>query len=100
MTRTTESRAPWRLRPAGILTTIVLAAAAACGDGSKHATDGDTGAAAPATVRDMSATPNAPDSTTGVANPTGRPAIAGDTMGARARDSSKGPNAGSPTGRP
>ena len=100
MTRTTEPRATWRLRPALILTTIVLAVAGACGDGSKHATDGDTGAAAPATVRDMSATPNAGDSTTGVANPTGQPGMAGDTMGARMRDSSKGPNAGSPVGRP
>ena len=99
MTRTTESRAP-RMRPAALLATIVLAAAGACGDGSKHATDGDTGAAAPATVRDMSATPNAPDSTAGVSNPTGQPNVAGDTTSARVRDSSKGPNAGSPVGRP
>ena len=91
---TTEPRA--MRRRTTILATIVLAAAGACGDGSRHATDGDTGAAAPATVRDMSATPNVGDSTTGVANPTGQPAIAGDTMGARARDSSKGPNAGAP----
>jgi hypothetical protein len=98
MISTTERRAV--RRNSAILATIVLAAAAACGDGSKHATDGDTGAAAPATVRDMSATPNAGDSTTGVANPTGQPAMAGDTMGARLRDSSKGPNAGSPVGRP
>jgi hypothetical protein len=87
-------------RPAAILGTIALAASAACGDGSKHATDGDTGAAAPATVRDMSATPNAPDSTAGVANPSGQPNQAGDTTSARVRDSSKGPNAASPTGRP
>ncbi len=100
MRRTTEPRAPRRTRPTTILATLVLAAAGACGDGSKHATDGDTGAAAPATVRDMSATPNVGDSTTGVANPPGQPAMAGDTMGARARDSSKGPNAGSPVGRP
>ena len=98
MTRPTEPRSRRRIRPAAIITTIVLAVAGACGDGSKHATDGDTGAAAPATVRDMSATPNAPDSTAGVANPTGQPAMAGDTMGARVRDSSKGPNAGSPAG--
>ena len=100
MTRTTEPRASWRRRPAAILTIIVLAVAGACGDGSKHATDGDTGAAAPATVRDMSATPNAPDSTAGVASPTGQPNVAGDTTSARVRDSSKGPNGGSPVGRP
>jgi len=87
-----------RARRAAFLAMIPLAIVVACGEGSKHATDGDTGAAAPATVRDMSATPNAPDSTTGVANPTGRPSVAGDTMSARVRDSSKGPNAGSPTG--
>ena len=100
MTRTTETRAPWRGRQIAMLVTFVLAAVGACGDGSKHATDGDTGAAAPATVRDMSATPNAGDSTAGVANPTGQPGMAGDTMGARMRDSSKGPTAGSPAGQP
>ena len=83
---------------AALIPMIVLAAIGACGDKSKHATDGDTGAAAPATVRDMSATPNARDSTAGVSNPTGQPSSAGDTLGARARDSSKGSKAGSPTG--
>jgi hypothetical protein len=81
-----------------LLPMIGLAMVGACGDKSKHATDGDTGAAAPATVRDMSATPNAPDSTAGVSNPTGQPMNPGDTLGARARDSSKGKNAGSPAG--
>src|SRR5688572_10277746 len=100
MTRTIDPRARRLARRAAIMPMILLAVAGGCGDASKHATDGDTGAAAPATVRDMSATPNVGDSTTGVANPTGQPAMAGDTMGARARDSSKGPNAGSPTGRP
>ena len=98
MTRTTDFSARRRARFAAVLPMILLAAVGACGDGSKHASDGDTGAAAPATVRDMSSTPNAPDSTTGVANPTGQPNVAGDTMSARVRDSSKGPNAGSPTG--
>ena len=77
---------------------MLLAAVGACGDGSKHATDGDTGAAAPATVRDMSATPNAGDSTAGVANPSGQPAMAGDTMGARMRDSTKQGSNASPAG--
>jgi hypothetical protein len=93
-----DSRTLRRARHAAFIAMIPLAVVVACGEGSKHATDGDTGAAAPATVRDMSATPNAPDSTTGVANPTGQPSIAGDTMSARVRDSSKGPNAGSPAG--
>jgi hypothetical protein len=85
-------------RGAAILSALLVAAVVGCGDKSQHASDGDTGAAAPATVRDMSATPNAPDSTTGVSNPTGQPNVAGDTTSARVRDSSKGPNAGSPTG--
>lgn len=81
--------------------TVALAFAAttgACGDRSKHATDGDTGAAAPATVKDMSATPQVGDSTAGVSNPTGQPSSAGDTSGARARDSSPGAKGGSPVG--
>jgi hypothetical protein len=81
-----------------VLTALLLAGLGACGDRSKHATDGDTGAAAPATVRDMSATPNVGDSTSGVANPTGRPGMAGDTVGARARDSTPGATGGSPVG--
>ena len=81
-----------------LLTPLLLAGLGACGDKSQHATDGDTGAAAPATVRDMSATPNVGDSTTGVANPTGQPSIAGDTMGARARDSTPGARGGTPVG--
>jgi hypothetical protein len=94
MTHTNARRA----RRAALVPMLLVALPVACGEGSKHATDGDTGAAAPATVRDMSATPNAPDSTTGVSNPTGQPGAAGDTLGARARDSSKGPNAGTPAG--
>ena len=85
-------------RRAVLLATILLASAGACSDKSKHASDGDTGAAAPATVRHMSATPNAGDSTAGVANPTGQPNVAGDTTSARVLDSSKGPNSGSPAG--
>src|SRR4051794_22035473 len=81
---------------ATIFATLLLAGLGACGDGSKHATDGDTGAAAPATVRDMSATPQVGDSTAGVANATGRPSVAGDTLGARARDSTPGASGGSP----
>lgn len=83
---------------AALVPMLALAVAGACTDKSKHATDGDTGAAAPATVRDMSATPNRGDSTTGVSNPTGQPSAAGDTLGARARDSSKASTAGRPAG--
>ena len=97
MTRSNDPRGRRRARCAAMLT-MILFAASACGDGSKHATDGDTGAAAPATVRDMSATPNAGDSTTGVANPTGQPASAGDTMGARMRDSTRQGSNASPVG--
>ena len=58
---------------------LALMSLAACGDRSRHAVDGDTGAAAPATVRDMSATPKAGDSTAGVTPPTGSAAPAGTT---------------------
>lgn len=59
---------------------LALLTLAACGDRSKqHAVDGDTGAAAPATTRDMSATPKAGDSTAGVTPPTGSAAPAGTT---------------------
>lgn len=59
---------------------LALGTLAACGDSNRqHAVDADTGAAAPATTRDMSATPNAPDSTAGVAAPTGSAAPAGTT---------------------
>lgn len=79
---------------------LCIAALGACTDQSRHATDGDSGAAAPATVIDMSATPRAGDSTAGVAAPTGRPQAAGDTMGGRGVDPKRRPNAGSPVGRP
>ncbi len=78
---------------------ITLASTAACSGSPKqqHATDGDTGAAAPATVIDMSATPRAGDSTAGVAKATGQPQNAGDTTGARGRDKNPGPKGGKPT---
>ena len=82
------------LRAAGAL--VITVALAGCGDKSRHAADGDTGAAAPATVRDMSATPRAGDSTAGVSAPTGQPGAAGDTTGARAAD----PKARRRTGKP
>jgi hypothetical protein len=67
---------------------IALAAAGACttkGGRTTYANDGDTGAAAPATKIDMSATPNAGDSTSSPALPqaTGRAGSAGDTIRGR-----------------
>lgn len=73
---------------------------AGCGDRSTHASDGDTGAAAPATKVDMSRTPRPGDSTPTVANPTGRrDAASGDTTGSRVLDSTKGRTAGKPMRR-
>jgi len=83
-------------RHAAILS-AALVVVAGCGDRRQQGT-ADTGAAAPATVRDMSATPGVPDSTAGVSNATGQPSTPGDTLGARGRDSTKGPKAGSPVG--
>lgn len=59
---------------------------AACAEGGRtdYGEDGDTGAAAPAAAPDMStAEMIGPDSTLGVGGRTGRPGIAGDTVGAR-----------------
>ena len=70
------------MKTRSIAAALVLGAAAAC-SGPKggaqdtgYAQDGDTGAAAPATESGI--TPmQPPDSTTGVASPTGRPGVAG-----------------------
>jgi hypothetical protein len=87
------------VRGAGILSLVLVAGVIGCGPKSDHV-PGDTGAAAPATTRNMSATPGVPDSTAGVSNPTGRPSNPGDTLGARGRDTTKGPKAGTPVGPP
>jgi hypothetical protein len=79
---TTSTRAQLVTATAALL---LGAFAMACGDKSKHATDGDTGAAAPATTIDMSATPRAGDSTAAVAKATGQPQVSGDTTGSRAK---------------
>jgi hypothetical protein len=78
--------------------TLVLATLfiGACGDRSKHATDGDTGAAAPATQRDMSATPAAPAPTTTSGATTGQPMTTGDTA---TRTTKAGGNKGTPAAR-
>jgi hypothetical protein len=77
--------------------TLVLGAlSTACGERADdpktlHAVDGDTGAAAPATRRNMSATPGVPDSTPGVAQPTGTGLPAGDTLSAKQVGKTKKP---------
>ncbi len=78
--------------------TLVLAtlSISACGDNSKHATDGDTGAAAPATQRDMSATPAAPDPTTTSGATTSQPTTTGDTT---TRTTKAGGNKSTPAAR-
>jgi hypothetical protein len=88
MTNSTNSRL--------LVAALALGALAACGEKaddpkSLHRVDGDTGAAAPATVRNMSATPGVPDSTTGVAQPTGGGMPAGDTLAAKAKGKIKQP---------
>jgi len=78
--------------------TLVLATLSigACGEKPRHAADGDTGAAAPATQRDMSATPAAPDPTTTSAATTSQPTTAGDSA---ARTTKAGRNQGTPAAR-
>jgi hypothetical protein len=68
----------------------VAGALAGCGDSSRHASDGDTGAAAPATKIDLTRTPRPGDSSASAANPAGTPAAApADTAGTRAKNSVK-----------
>ena len=79
-----------QLRRLAIGALVAGTLATACGKKSddanmQHRADGDTGAAAPATQRDMSATPGVPDSTAGVSSPTGTGAPAGDTLGAKGK---------------
>ena len=72
--------------PGRLTTLALLVLAAACGtEGgrSDYANDGDTGAAAPAATYTPDA-PQAPDSTAGVSERTGRDGVAGDTLGAKA----------------
>jgi hypothetical protein len=74
-------------------TTLLLSnlSITACRDRSTRASQGDTGVAAPATVRDMSATPAVPDSTANAATTTGastaasQPPVAGGTTSAGAK---------------
>ena len=66
----------------------VVVATAACnakGGRSEYSDAADSGAAAPATRLDTSMTRNYPDSTTGGPDRTGRPSVAGDTLGSRGR---------------
>ncbi|MFL5605945.1 MAG: hypothetical protein ACJ8AD_05830 [Gemmatimonadaceae bacterium] len=77
-----------------VLATLFLGA---CGDRSKHAADGDTGAAAPATQRDMSATPAAPDPTTTSATMASQRTTTGDTA---TRTTKAGGNQSTPAARP
>ena len=66
-----------------MLALVAAGAVASACTGKEYAQDGDTGAAAPATKRDMSETVGAPDSTDGINQRTGRPAVAGDTSARR-----------------
>jgi predicted outer membrane protein len=74
------------------MTAAATLALAACGTKEgEYAKDGDTGAAAPATQQTLSPSPSMGDSTMGTARGTGKPGIAGDTLG------SLGKSVGSPT---
>ena len=67
-------------RAAAAAAVVVLAACNAEGGRDNYARDGDSGAAAPATVLTPS-TESAPDSTAGVSQRTGTPGAAGDRQG-------------------
>ena len=61
---------------------LLAAACSAEGGREDYANDGDTGAAAPATVITPNA-PQTPDSTAGVSERSGQPGVAGDTLSGR-----------------
>jgi hypothetical protein len=88
--------APWRIAAEIALGAALSVSLVACG-GSKggrsdYVQDADTGAAAPATKLTPD-NPAAPNSTAGVSERTGKPGVAGDTLG------SKGAAAGGAAGR-
>jgi hypothetical protein len=53
----------------------------------------------PAADRDLSATPQAPESTTGISRPTGKPGISGDTTG-RSKETQSPPTTPAPQKTP
>ena len=72
-----------------------VAALGACdskGGRSDYVQDGDTGAAAPATVPTVD-NPATPDSTAGVSQRTGERGVAGDTLGSKGNPASTTPGA-------
>jgi hypothetical protein len=83
--RRAQGRRGWRWIGA-VAAASMMAVACTEGGRSEYSVDGDTGAAAPATVPDQStADMVGTDSTLGTGGRTGEPAMAGDTAGARAR---------------
>lgn len=76
--------------PLTILALLVLAACGGDSAQSRHATDGDTGQAAPGTVLDDTARFR-PDSTTGVAAPAGRGSPSGVPSSAPGMDTAGRP---------
>lgn len=73
----------WKAAP---LAAAIVAAAACSNREGEYRGDADTGAAAPATVRDMSETEGAPGTTDSLGERTNRPGISGDPTG-RANES-------------
>ena len=93
-----------RTRAARLAAAILLAAtAAACGGSGNGRTDyvkdGDTGAAAPATVLTPD-NPGAPDSTTGMSQRTGTPGAAGTRTDAKGDSGLKAKSPASSAPRP
>ena len=68
----------------------VLGACSAEGGREDYSQSPDSGAVAPAMRLDTSASRHMPDSTAGGAQRTGRPGVAGDTLGSRGRPAGTG----------
>src|ERR671931_2265050 len=79
LTSARSRRARWRVATAVLVAGVTLAACKRSGY-VQHPDSGGAGVP-PAAHRDLSATPQVPESTTGISRQTGKPGVAGDSTG-------------------
>jgi hypothetical protein len=79
LTSAMSRRARWRAATAVLITCVTLGACKKPGY-VEHPDSGGAGVP-PAAHRDLSATPQVPESTTGISRPVGKPGVAGDSTG-------------------
>ena len=79
LTSADTRRASWRTASAVLIACVALGACKK-GEYVQHPDSGGAGVP-PAAHRDVSATPQVPESTTGISRPVGKPGVAGDSTG-------------------